>query len=927
MPRNVMNKRITAAVVSGAVLLGASLAGCQRDASTATLLAEARQYQQKGDQKAALIQLKNAVAKSPEDGEARIALGALHLEMGDIVSADKELRKAAALGIPAARTLPLLASTMLAQAQFQQLVDQITPAQAQGSAELLARRGEALLALGKNDDAKQAFEQALAAKPAAADPRIGLARLAMLQKDSASAYRYIDEAAASEPNNADVWMFKAGLLRVEGKPEAALAAYDQALKAKPDHRSAHLEKAYVEIGMGKFAAAKADLDAAQKRTPGTLLVTYTQALLEFSQGNNAAAQEALQKVLKSAPEHLPSVLLAGAVELNLGSTQQAEQHLRKYLEANPNHVYARKLLAQALLKGAQPGDAVAALAPALKEPTQDAQLLALAGESYMKAKDFNKASAYFEKASALQPKLAALHTSLGLARLGQGERDTAISELEQGAALDPKSAQAGIALVQAELNLRRNDRALAAVQALEKQQPDNAQVQTLKGIVNLARDDRAGARAAFDKALALAPGYFAAIAHLARLDLQDNHPDAARKRFEALLAKDKKNIAALSALADIAQVTGKPDEATTWLEKASSENPDAIAPALKLGNHYLATRQPQKALTLARKFQTANPTNADLLDLLGQAQLVSQDGAGALETYSKLVNVLPKSGLAQMRLAAAHAALKNDAAAADDLKRAVELQPDLLQARVAQAGIALRRGKPDDALAIAREVQKKGGQVGAVGYGLEGDILLSQKKPAQALPAFQKAYQLAKTPQTLLKLAEVMKQAGKAKDVQPLVAQWLKEHPGDAVAGMYLAEQHLAEKQFKPAIALLEPIVKRMPNHAAALNNLAWAYQQVNDPRALATAEQALQAAGDSPAVIDTVGWLLVEQGNTARGLPLLQKAATLAPDSPDIRYHLAAGLSKSSDKAAARKELDKLLSQNKPFAQIDEARALLKTL
>jgi putative PEP-CTERM system TPR-repeat lipoprotein len=927
MPRYVNNHKLSAALACAVVLLGAGLAGCQRDTSTATLLAEARQYQQKGDQKAALIQLKNAVAKSPEDGAARFALGMQYLDMGDPVSADKELRKAASLGIPAARTLPPLATAMLAQGQFQKLLDEVTVEKAQGAPELLTRRGDALLALRKGDDAKQAYEQALAARPAAADPRLGLARLAMMQKDNASAHRYLDEAIAAEPNNAEAWILKGTLLRTEAKPEEALAAYDKALAAKPDHRSVHIEKAYVEIGMGRFDAARADIDAAHKTTPGNLLVTYTQGLLDFTQGKYPAAQESLQKVLKSAPEHLPTILLAGAVELNLGATQQAEQHLRKYLEAIPNDVYARKLLAQTLLNSAQPGDALAALAPALKAPTQDAQLLALAGQSYLQVRDFNKASDYFEQASTLAPKVAALHTSLGVARLGQGERDKGVSELELAATLDPKSPNAGMTLVQAELNLRRYDRALAAVQALEKQQPDNPQVHNMKGVVNLARDDRAAARAAFDKALALQPTYFAAVANLARLDLQEQHPEAAKKRFEAVLEKDKTNVASMTALAELAMVTGKPDEATSWLEKASNEKPDAVAPALKLGSQYLGTKQPQKALTLARKFQTANPANPDLLDLLGQAQLANQDPAGALETYSKLVNVLPKSALAQLRLATVHTLLKNDAAAANDLKRAIEMQPDLLQARVAQAGNALRRGKPDEAVAVARAVQKQGGPASAAGYALEGDIQLGQKKPALALPAYQKAYEIAKSPQALVKLAEVMKQAGKAKDAQPLLAQWQKAHPDEPLVAFYAAEQYLANQQFKPAIALLEPIARRLPNHAAALNNLAWAYQQQNDPRALATAEQALKAAPDSAPVIDTLGWILIEQGDTARGLPLLQKAAALAPGAPDIRYHLASGLAKSGDKPAARRELDKVLSQNQPFAQIEEARALLKTL
>jgi Flp pilus assembly protein TadD len=101
----------------------------------------------------------------------------------------------------------------------------------------------------------------------------------------------------------------------------------------------------------------------------------------------------------------------------------------------------------------------------------------------------------------------------------------------------------------------------------------------------------------------------------------------------------------------------------------------------------------------------------------------------------------------------------------------------------------------------------------------------------------------------------------------------------------------------------------------------------VKDPRGLATAEQAYKLAENSPGIMDTLGWLLVEQGNTGRGLPLLQKASTLAPNSSEVRYHLAVGLSKSGDKAGARKELDKLLADDKSFAQADDARALLKTL
>ena len=186
---------------------------------------------------------------------------------------------------------------------------------------------------------------------------------------------------------------------------------------------------------------------------------------------------------------------------------------------------------------------------------------------------------------------------------------------------------------------------------------------------------------------------------------------------------------------------------------------------------------------------------------------------------------------------------------------------------------------------------------------------------------------ITKSGTVLMRSAEALRRAGKTKEAQQRIANWAKQNPNDATVQMYLAESHMAEKQFKPAIAILEGLVKRDPNNGAALNNLAWAYQQDKDPRALATAEQAYKVASNNAAVMDTLGWMLVEQGNVERGLPLLQKAVAGAPGAPELRYHLAVGLHKSGDKKAARKELETLLALNRPFAQLEDARALLKTL
>ena len=113
----------------------------------------------------------------------------------------------------------------------------------------------------------------------------------------------------------------------------------------------------------------------------------------------------------------------------------------------------------------------------------------------------------------------------------------------------------------------------------------------------------------------------------------------------------------------------------------------------------------------------------------------------------------------------------------------------------------------------------------------------------------------------------------------------------------------------------------------AALNDLAWAYQQEKDARAQATAEQALKLAPANPVVLDTLGWIVLQQGDVNRGTALLRQAAGLAPDVPDIQYHLGVALLKSGDRGGARRQLEQLLAANKAFPQRAEAQALLSKL
>lgn len=923
-PEKITMKTGTALTLMLIVVLVVSACGQSKDAQA--LVAEAKRYQQKGDDKAAIIQLKNALQLSPDDAEIRFMLGALYNKEGNILAAEKELSRALQLGIEPAKVLPELGQTWLGSGQFQKLLDETDKLHSlENHVDLLVLRGNALLALGKFQEAKEMFEQALKNNPNQPDALIGMARYSLTQNNLEAAMNFADDAVSQNPQHGDAALFKGDLLRAQGKTAEALALYEKVISLRPDAATAYINRAAILIGDRKFEAAQADLKTALKLSPGDLTANYTQALLDFSQNKHEAARDILQQILGAAPGHLPSVLLMGATQFALGSYSQAQQHVESYLKSIPNNLYAIKLMASIQLKNNQAKQAIATLTPALNAAQQDPQLFALAGEAHMRAGDFTKATEYFEKADALVPNNVELHTAMAMSKLAQGDSKSAIADLEMATKLDNESGRVGVMLAMAHLQRQEYDKALEVVATLQASHPDNPLYHNLQGGIYMGKKDPAKARASFNRAVALQADYFPAIINLARLDLQENNPDAARTRLTAVLQKDKKHLQAMQALAGIALAQGDNDVATRWMEQASEANPDNLSAALQLGLHYLRVNQPKKSLALAKKLQITDGENLSVIELLARASLANNDREAALDHFQKLAARMPDSAPAQLQLAQMYVAMQDNKAAEAALKKALAIQPDLVEAKIARARLAAQAGHEDQALKITREIQQQHDKL-SVGFELEGD-LLNQKDAAAAAKAYDKALAKQESSQLMIKLHEALTRSKNEKQAEKRIHDWLKKHPTDAITRTYLAGIHLARKQYDSAIKQYQAILKQHPEHAATLNNLAWIYQQQKNPSALEFAEKAHQQAPDAPAIMDTLGWILIEQGQTERGVALLEKAVSMVPDAAEIRYHYAVGLSQVGDKTKARKELEHLLTNEQPFPQREEARQLLDSL
>ena len=910
------------------MLLTALLLGSCGENTTPSLVAAAKGYIAKGDPAAAVIELKNALQKDPSLAEARFLLGTSLLQTNDVVGAEKELRRALELKYARDDVVPALAEATLSLGEPKRVIDEfgnIELAAPVARARLLTIIGQAQLASGNSDAAGAAFGAALAAAPSYTDALLGQAQLKANGRDLEGALGLVESALATTPKLTEGWQFKGDILVAQGQIDEAMAAYRQALSTKPTYLPAHMVIVSLLAGQGRVEEAKTQLAALQKIAPKHPQTHYLEALVAYKQKDFVAAREAIQQHLQAAPDTLQGLSLAATIDFELKSYGEAEANLRKVIGRAPNSAYPRRMLAELYLRTGKPGNARDVLQPVLDRGTNDPRFLAVAGEVFMRNGQVENAARYFERASALRPDNKFLQGPLAIAHIAQGRTELGFRELEQAAASET-GTQSDSALIAAYVSKREFEKALDAIATLEKKQPSSPLPHNLRGYVLLAKNDLAGARASFERALELDPAYIPAATNLARLDLAAGKPQDAKKRFEAVLRKDPKSIEAMLGLAELREREGAPaSEVLAMYTKAVATDPTQSTPRQVLIAYHLRHNEPKKAVAAGQEAVSALPDRPELLDALGRAQVAAGDTEQALVTFRNLAKVRPSSPISYLRIADVQIATKNIEAALESLRKALALDPNLLQAQQNIVALEVRAGRAPQALIVARDVQKQRPKESA-GFILEGDVHASEKAWKEAIAAYRSGVKQVGTPDLAVRLYAVLTERG-SPEAGKFATTWIKDHPKDVFFRRSIAQAAMAKKDYTVATQHYRGLLEVQPDNAVWLNNLAFAAGQQKDPKAFEYAERANKLAPNTPEIMDTLGTLLIERGDVPRGIELLRSAADKAPNEPGIRLNLARGLIKSGQKEAAKEQLDLLAKMGEKFPRQDEVTKLMNTL
>lgn len=903
------------------------LSGCDLFVSADGRVERARAELARGDYQGAVIELKNALESEPDHVPARLLLAQASLYLGDARAAEKELRRAREAGAKSAQLAELTAETQLALGQGAELLARIDSNDLQlPEPSRSIYRGEALLAVGRADDAAAAFEAAQRGAPQPpARALIGLARARAAQRRADEALNLLDAVPADSPERISAQLARGEILAAQGRFTEARDALKSTVETRQSlslMQQATLLATLTEseLAAGDVNAARGSVQALAEIAPNAPITLLLGARIAMASQDYANAAAGLQRVVVAMPDFVPARFLLGAALLAQGNLNQAESHLTRVLQIAPDNLEARKLLAQVRLRMGQPDAVLELLSPL--QADADADVNTLIGLAHLQLGRAGEALSVLEQAAARESSNRDRQLELAATYLQARAYRKAVVLLRGLPHVDGEGRREAllIAAVAAADGLEASDTEIAG---LLEAHPKDLALLNAASLFLAQRGEYERARALLGRALAIAPDDLPTRLNSARIEAAAGNDATAAARLQGILTEHPKHVAARMGLAELAMRSNDLRGAAAALEPLRAGNPSALAPRLALARVYLLDRRTEDANQVLSELDKLAVGNAGVANAIGLLYLDANryDEAGA--RFKQAIDLDGRNAQYWLNQARAQLALDRRALARESLERAHVARPDSVMVIAALAMLDVRDGRPGAGAQRITAMRKEHPNDPGL-LALEGDFYSAIHDYEAASRAFDAALKLRPGAAISVR-AYAARRDGKLRDATAPLETWVAKKPDDFVVQAVLAEAYAHGGQRRKAREKYEFIADNAAPNAVILNNLAWLYYETGDARAESTAARAHQMAPTNPSVADTYGWILVENDKVAEGVEILEGLE--AKGGPDVKYHYAAALARSGDVNGGRERLKALLAGGEPFSAQDDARRLLQEL
>ena len=396
---------------------------------------------------AALQRLRDFIARDPDDGELRLALGSL--QQGNGATADAIATFREVIRRDGLRGHGLAARDRLAAIE---------------------------ISSGHEDAAKKLIAEVLTESPRDDDAMIMRGELFLAHGDPTNAVVDLRAALRDQPRSVMLQRTLARAYVEKGQPALAEETLRAGTDAAPEDASLKIDLAQVLIQTDRASQAVTSLEEAVQHAPGDAALRETLIRAYMANRDLAAAARAAEDLKTLRPDDASGYRLAGLIAHDQNRPEDCEKNLERAYALQPASFEIVAFLTRFSLERGHHAEAIARLQQVLSHDPDNVQVLDLLGETYLELKDPAHARETLTRAVALAPGSWVAYRDLARLKLAENDSAGAIQQYRAGLRAAPTEPRLVTELASEYEKLGRIDEAIGLYEPLLKADPDNRQL-------------------------------------------------------------------------------------------------------------------------------------------------------------------------------------------------------------------------------------------------------------------------------------------------------------------------------------------------------------------------------------------------------------------------------------------------------------------
>ncbi len=888
----------------------------------------------------AFVHLKNALQENPRHLPSKLLLASVYFDAGNLAAVTDTLNEALTLGADINLVLPLLGNALIMQKKVDELIaleKRYSEFTAQSRFDWALLKGQAFIIERNTSRAQAEFEKARAMFPEDVRALNTLATLYLNLGNLDKAAELTEASLLIEPENEKTWTLKGELALAKGDLSLAREHFERAFAIDGKDPKVLRQLVLVNLQQQRIDDARRYLALIQQHEsddPTAILISAwllsTENQLDLAKDSLADLSSKLSVIDSRTLENAHYLLFVqGASDYLQGHLEKARTRLVAYLAKQPGDVGAMRMLLDIYLRTGQALAAVELLERNEEALTRDFGLSAQLLHLYLdRGKLFNAEQRLRQMKAGFadHPYLVLLEAQILKARQRPEDALDLLNHLQLGS-----EAPYRYFLLRGELELllKQPEAAQKTAEALLARESRHPDILNFVAAVHILHHRLPEALAVLEQVLESQPKNLPARFNLAIVLKALGKADASVVKLKAILADQPEHTPSLLLLARQAREREAYEEAIDWLNKVlvydlqNREVRELKAAILQQQENW-----PQ-ALGVIKELLVLDRVNPQYLMQHASVLIRMEQYQEAQQPLNVLFGLWYDDAAQLQQLARLQVAARDLAGAEKSLNKAIEMAAKNASMRLDLARLNFINGNKDVAAQQLALVESRFGH-SADGHVLAGDLASASGDAAQARRRYAQA--LALDPGAHLALVNLYQatQGGEgAEDFTRLAEKLVKGGGQPDWVMRLLADSYLNQGQWDRARQWYEQLLKTeaFGRDVEIYNNLANIYARTDLSKGLETAQAGMAINRRSPALLDTLGWILVQQGKPADALPYLRDAFAMNSASAETRYHLGYSLWKLGRKEEAVTELTAAVAKGKVFAQYQEAKALLESL